>query len=215
MCNEHKSKSLRIEDLLANNRSWSERMQEADTEFFSRLKDQQHPDFLWIGCSDSRVPANQIIDLPPGEVFVHRNVANVIYQTDMNAMSVIQYAVEVLKVRDILVVGHYGCGGVQASMLSPGNSGIVDDWLHPIREAYIDHRKELSHLPMAEQTNRMCEINVRMQVQSLIRTRFVQNAWLRGQPLTVHGWCYSLENGLVTDLDCTVSGFDGVTQLYS
>ncbi|ANF58218.1 carbonic anhydrase [Halotalea alkalilenta] len=214
MCDGHPHKSLNIDDLLRQNRDWSSKMQADDPDFFTRLSNQQHPEFLWIGCSDSRVPANQIINVPPGEVFVHRNVANVIYHSDMNAMSAVQYAVEVLKVRHILVVGHYGCGGVQASMTSPGNSGIVDDWLHPIRDEYIRHRDELAHLPFREQADRMCEINVRMQVQNLARTKLIQRAWLNGQPLSVHGWCYSLQNGLVTDLECTISGFDKVSQLY-
>ena len=210
MCQAHPE----IQDLLKRNALWSDRMSEQDAEFFSRLQHQQSPDFLWIGCSDSRVPANQIIDLPPGEVFVHRNVGNMVYPTDINAMSVIQYAVEVLKVKHILVVGHYGCGGVQTAMTPGGTTGMVDNWLLDIREEYSRRRKELEHLPHEQQVDRMCEFNVRRQVRKLARANVVQRAWLNDQELVIHGWCYSLQNGRVTSLDCTVSGLDQVEQLY-
>ncbi|WP_025733723.1 carbonic anhydrase [Carnimonas nigrificans] len=214
MCEKSAPQSISISDLINNNRDWSRRMQERDPEFFTRLVDGQSPGYLWIGCGDSRVPAETVLDVPPGTVFVHRSVANVIYNNDVNTMAAVEFAVDSLKVRDILVVGHYGCGGVNASMNAPGNGGILDDWLHPIRQEYVRRREELSHLPNQEQHDRMCEINVRMQVRNLASTRIVQRAWLRGQPLTIHGWCHSLKDGLINNLECTVSGFDKVPQLY-
>lgn len=202
-----------IKKLLQQNRAWSETMRQRDPEFFSRLSRQQNPDYLWIGCSDSRVPANQIIDLPPGEVFVHRNVANILHHNDMNALSVVQFAVDVLKVEHIMIVGHYGCGGVKAA-ITGSECGIVDYWLHSIRELYSRHRGELGELPLDEQVDRMCEYNVKNQVATLTQTKIIQRAWLRGQPLSVHGWVYGLNDGCVTDLECTVEGLDQVPQLY-
>lgn len=202
-----------IDALLEQNRAWSEAMRERDPEFFARLSRQQSPDYLWIGCSDSRVPANQIIDLPPGEVFVHRNIANIVHHNDMNALSVVQYAVDVLKVKHIMIVGHYGCGGVRAA-ITGGECGIVDFWLHSIRELYSQHRLVLADLSLDEQIDRTCELNVQAQVANLCRTKIVQGAWLRDQPLSVHGWIYGLSDGRVTNLDCTVEGLDQVEQLY-
>ncbi|WP_163648653.1 carbonate dehydratase [Modicisalibacter sp. 'Wilcox'] len=199
--------------LLERNRDWAETVSRQDPDFFTRLSQQQNPDYLWIGCSDSRVPANQIIDLPPGEVFVHRNVGNVLNHSDMNALSVVQFAVDVLKVKHILIVGHYGCGGVKAS-ITGGEFGIVDYWLHPIRALYSQHREALQDLPLEEQVDRMCELNVKAQVANLCQTKIIQRAWLRKQPLAVHGWVYGLNDGRVTDLDCTVEGLDQVSQLY-
>ncbi|GAB2799473.1 carbonate dehydratase [Halomonas shantousis] len=202
-----------IDKLLEQNRRWAQSISERDPDFFSRLSQQQNPDYLWIGCSDSRVPANQIIDLPPGEVFVHRNVANILYHNDMNALSVVQFAVDVLKVKHIMIVGHYGCGGVRAA-IAGGENGMVDYWLHNVRELYNQHRAQLEHLPLEQQVDRMCEINVKAQVANLSRTKIVQRAWLREQPLSVHGWVYSLNDGRVTDLDTTLSGLEQVAQLY-
>ncbi|GHE19560.1 carbonate dehydratase [Halomonas urumqiensis] len=202
-----------IETLLANNRAWAKRMCEEDPEFFSRLSQQQNPDYLWIGCSDSRVPANQIISLPPGEVFVHRNVANLLHHNDLNALSVLQYAVDVLKVRHIMVVGHYGCGGVKAAVAG-GDNGMVDIWLHSVRELYLKHRQALSELSLDDQVNRMCELNVEAQVMNVCRTKIVQHAWQRGQPLWIHGWVYGLSDGRVKDLGCTISGLDQAGTLY-
>lgn len=202
-----------IETLLANNRAWAERVCKEDPEFFSRLSQQQNPDYLWIGCSDSRVPANQIISLPPGEVFVHRNVANLVHHNDLNALSVLQYAVDVLGVRHIMVVGHYGCGGVRAAV-SGGDNGMVDIWLHSVRELYQQHRADLADLSLDEQVDRMCELNVKAQVTNLCRTKIIQHAWQRGQALWVHGWVYGLADGRVKDLECTVSGLDQVDTLY-
>ena len=202
-----------IDNLLANNRAWADRICQEDPDFFARLAQQQSPEYLWIGCSDSRVPANQIIDLPPGEVFVHRNVANLLYHNDMNALSVVQFAVDVLKVRHIMIVGHYNCGGVRAAVTG-GENGMVDNWLHSVRELYSMHRSELEHLPLDEQVDRMCELNVKSQVKTLCRTKIVQRAWQRGQALSVHGWVYGLSDGRVTDLECSVHGLDQVAQLY-
>ena len=202
-----------IDNLLANNRAWADRICQEDPDFFARLAQQQSPEYLWIGCSDSRVPANQIIDLPPGEVFVHRNVANLLYHNDMNALSVVQFAVDVLKVRHIMIVGHYNCGGVRAAVTG-GENGMVDNWLHGVRELYSMHRSELEHLPLDEQVDRMCELNVKSQVKTLCRTKIVQRAWQRGQALSVHGWVYGLSDGRVTDLECSVHGLDQVAQLY-
>nr|WP_298415171.1 carbonate dehydratase [uncultured Halomonas sp.] len=202
-----------IERLLEQNRTWSRTMREQDPEFFSRLSQQQNPDYLWIGCSDSRVPANQIIDLPPGEVFVHRNVANILYHNDMNALSVVQFAVDVLKVKHIMIVGHYGCGGIKAA-ITGGENGMVDFWLHSVRELYSRYRGELEELPLKQQVDRMCEINVESQVNTLAHTKIVQRAWLRGQSLSLHGWVYSLDDGLVTELGCRIDGLDQVPQLY-
>lgn len=202
-----------MKKLLERNRDWAESVQKEDPEFFARLSDQQNPDYLWIGCSDSRVPANQIIDLPPGEVFVHRNVANLLHHNDMNALSVVQFAVDVLKVKHIMIVGHYGCGGIKAAMTG-GECGIVDYWLHSVRELYSRHRKTLEALPLEEQVDRMCEHNVEAQVKNLCRTKIVQRAWQRGQSLSVHGWVYGLSDGRVSDLDCSVHGLDQVATLY-
>jgi carbonic anhydrase len=194
-----------LDKLKDNNRNWATRKVAADPGFFRRLEGQQAPEYLWIGCSDSRVPANEIVGLDPGELFVHRNVANLAPPQDANYLSVLQFAVDVLKVRHILVVGHYGCGGVHASV-SGQRLGLVDHWLHPIREVYHDHQAELDAI--ADHTarmNRLCELNVMRQVRNVASDVFVQDAWARGQALSVHGWVYSLGDGLVTDLGVTVS----------
>src|SRR5690242_18525682 len=194
-----------LEHLRAKNRAWAARKLAADPGFFKRLVGQQAPEYLWIGCSDSRVPANEIIDLDPGEVFVHRNIANLAPPQDANYLSVLQFAVDVLKVKHILVVGHYGCGGVSAAV-DGQRRGLVDHWLHPIREVFREHRRELEALPEGRaRLNRLCELNVIRQVRNVATDVFVQEAWARGQDLSVHGWVYSLSNGLVRDLDVTVS----------
>ncbi len=202
-----------IEGLLENNRAWAEQVSHDDPDFFTRLSSQQNPEYLWVGCSDSRVPANQIISLPPGEVFVHRNVANLVHHNDLNALAVLQYAVEVLGVRHIMVVGHYGCGGIRAAVTG-GDNGMVDIWLHSVRELYAHHRRSLSSLPLDEQIDRMCELNVEAQVMNLCRTKIIQHAWQRGQEICVHGWVYGLADGRVKDLGRTVSGLDEVEALY-
>jgi carbonic anhydrase len=193
-----------LEHLKANNRTWAERMITADPDFFMRLEGLQAPEYLWIGCSDSRVPANEIVGLRPGELFVHRNVANLAPPQDANYLSVLQFAVDVLKVKHILVVGHYGCGGVSAAV-DGRRRGLVDHWLHPIREVFLEHRRELDALPEGRaRLDRLCELNVMRQVRNVASDVFVQEAWTRGQDLCVHGWVYSLANGLVRDLNVTV-----------
>ena len=197
-----------LTDLLANNRLWAQRKITADPGFFKRLEGQQAPDYLWIGCSDSRVPANEIVGLDPGELFVHRNVANLAPPQDANYLSVLQFAVDVLKVKHILVVGHYGCGGVAAAV-DGRRRGLVDHWLHPIREINHDNLKELDALDGDEKRlDRLCELNVIRQVRNVSSDVFVTDAWARGQALQVHGWVYSIANGHVTDLKVSVSGPD-------
>jgi len=194
-----------IKTLIENNRAWSAAKTQADPAFFKRLEAQQSPDYLWIGCSDSRVPANEIVGMDPGELFVHRNVANLAPPQDANYLSVLQYAVEVLKVLHIIVVGHYGCGGVRTA-IDGCRHGLIDHWLHPIREVYAEHRAELEALPAGPiRENRLCELNVLRQVRNVASDVFVQDAWARGQEICVHGWVYSLSNGLVIDLKSDIS----------
>lgn len=195
-----------LDQLKQNNRAWVEAKLAVDPAFFKRLEGQQRPEYLWIGCSDSRVPANEIVGLDPGELFVHRNVANLAPPQDANYLSVLQFAVDVLKVKHVLVVGHYGCGGVAAAV-DGKRRGVVDHWLHPIREVAHDHKAELgAYADDRNRLNRLCELNVVRQVRNVVSDVFVQEAWARGQPLSVHGWVYSLSSGLVTDLNVTVTG---------
>ena len=202
-----------LENLKANNRAWAARKVAADAGFFQRLEGQQAPEYLWIGCSDSRVPANDIVDLDPGELFVHRNVANLAPPQDANYLSVLQFAVDVIKVKHIMVVGHYGCGGVRAAV-DGQRRGLVDHWLHPIREVQQANRAELDAIPdETARLNRLCELNVVRQVRNVASDVFVQDAWARGQSLCVHGWVYSLADGLVRDLDVSVSGMEELGRL--
>ncbi len=196
-------------DLLENNRLWAARMLEGDPEYFDRLVELQAPAYLWIGCSDSRVPANTIVGLKPGEVFVHRNIANVVPHSDLNALSVIQYAVEVLKVRHILVVGHYGCGGVKAA-LAGSDLGAIDNWLAHIRDVWRAHHEEIMALPEARRADRLVELNVAAQVQNVARTSMVQRAWRDGRALSIHGWVYDLADGRLRDLGVGISGPDAL-----
>src|SRR5690349_7629650 len=194
------------DDLKAGNRAWAARMLSENPDFFRRLERQQVPRYLWIGCSDSRVPANTIVGLDPGELFVHRNVANLASPQDANYLSVLQFAVDVLKVQHVMVVGHYGCGGVSAAV-DGKRRGLVDHWLHPIRELSRTHSQELEALPdMKARLNRLCELNVMRQVTNVASDVFVQEAWARGQTLAVHGWVYAIADGLIKDLDVTVTG---------
>ena len=191
--------------LFANNRNWAASVSRRDPDFFRRLAAQQAPEFLWIGCSDSRVPANEIVDLLPGELFVHRNVANVVVHTDLNCLSVVQFAVDVLRVRHIMVTGHYGCGGVRAAM-EDVQHGLTDNWLRHVQDVQLKHAEELAQLPDHDsRVDRLCELNVVEQVRNLARTTIVQDAWRRGQPLTIHGWIYGLTDGLLRDLGVTRS----------
>ena len=202
-----------LEVLKANNRDWAAGKVAVDPGFFKRLQGQQAPKYLWIGCSDSRVPANEIVGLDPGELFVHRNVANLAPPQDANYLSVLQFAVDVLKVKHILVVGHYGCGGVAAAV-DGQRRGLIDHWLHPIREVHHDHVHELEALPDERaRWDRLVELNVLRQMKNVASDVIVQDAWARGQTLSVHGWVYSIANGLVTDLNRTVDGPEGVDQL--
>ena len=196
------------------NRAWSQRMQEIDPQFFSRLSQLQSPEYLWIGCSDSRVPANQIVGLLPGEVFVHRNVANVVVHTDLNCLSVIQFAVEALKVKHIMVVGHYGCGGVKAA-LHDERIGLADIWLRHVQDVRDKHLADVQVLSAEAQHDRLCELNVLEQVANVCQTHLVRDAWLRGQPLTVHGWIYGLKDGLVRDLGLTVRRSEDLLPRYN
>ena len=201
--------------LLERNRAWSLDLRARDPEFFARLASQQAPKYLWIGCSDSRVPANQIIDMAPGEVFVQRNVANVVVHTDLNCLSTMQFAVDVLKVEHIIVVGHYGCGGVK-SALEGARLGLVDNWLRHVGDVAQKHAHSLASLGTPEQRHaRLCELNVIEQVVNVAQTTVVRDAWDRAQNLTVHGWVYSLENGLVKDLGMELTGDMSVTECYA
>lgn len=203
-----------IDRLLENNRDWAQRVLADDPTFFSDLAEQQKPDYLWIGCSDSRVPANQIVGLDPGAVFVHRNIANVVVHTDVNCLSVIEYAVKVLKVKHILVVGHYGCGGVAAA-LGDKPVGLIDNWLRHIRDVRQKNIDELMALrTQKDRINRLCELNVMEQVKNVCYTSIVQEAWREGQPLTVNGWIYGIADGLIRDLDVSVSGADDLDLAY-
>ena len=201
-----------LEDLKDNNRNWSRKKTEVDPDFFRRLENQQSPEYLWIGCSDSRVPANEIVGLDPGELFVHRNVANLAPPQDANYLSVLQFAVDVIKVKHVMVVGHYGCGGVRAAV-DGVRRGLVDHWLHPIREVYAANRDALEAMEEKERWDRLCELNVIRQVRNVASDVFVQDAWARGQSISVHGWCYRLSNGLVNDLGVTVSSPDETDEL--
>ena len=192
-------------ELLENNRRWARAAVADDPEYFSRLAHQQSPQYLWIGCSDSRVPANQIIGLAPGEVFVHRNIANVVVHTDLNCLSVIQFAVDILKVRHIILCGHYGCSGVHAAM-TKHRIGLSDNWLRHVQDVAAKHDGELEKFAEEERRHRrLCELNAREQVENIAQCTAVQEAWERGQPLEVHGWIYDLKDGLIHDLNVSKS----------
>ena len=194
-----------VEELLRRNRAWAERTRAADPGFFQGLSGQQTPEFLWIGCSDSRVPANQITGLAPGEVFVHRNIANVVVHTDLNCLSVMQFAIDLLKVRHVIVCGHYGCSGVNAVLMRQ-SVGLADNWLRHVRDVREKHAAELDAIPdPAARGQRLCELNAREQVRNVCESTVVREAWARGQALSVHGWVYGIEDGLIRDLGCTRS----------
>lgn len=194
-----------LESLFDRNRAWAAKVVDDDPTFFTTLAHQQRPNWLWIGCSDSRVPANEIVGMMPGELFVHRNVANLVVHTDLNCLSVIQYAVDVLKVEHVVVCGHYGCGGVSGA-LSGGRFGLVDNWLRHIQDVIVKHEGELGSLSGEERENRLAELNVAEQVANVCQTTIVEGAWSRGQPLTVHGIIYGLSDGLLRDLSISRSG---------
>ena len=203
-----------LEELFENNRAWSRQQMEADPDFFNRLSALQAPKLLWVGCSDSRVPANEILGLAPGEIFVHRNVANLVINTDINCLSVIQYAVDVLKVEHIIVCGHYGCGGVRAAC-EHTQLGLIDNWLRNIKDTFVRHRAELEKITeQAARVDRLCELNVLAQVESTCHTTIVQNAWAKGQKLAVHGFIYRLNDGLLHDLAVRITGPDQLQKIY-
>ncbi len=203
-----------LSDLLSRNRAWSEKIHQQDPNFFADLSAQQAPQFLWIGCSDSRVPANQIVGMLPGELFVHRNVANVVAHSDLNCLSVLQYAVDVLKVRHVIVCGHYGCGGVLAA-LRGAKFGLIDNWLRHVVDVRDVHQKMLERLPdESAQHDRLCEWNVIEQVLHVSQTTVMQDAWARGQEVSIHGWIYSLKNGLIQNLGATTTNFAEALDVY-
>ncbi|MBI5807568.1 MAG: carbonate dehydratase [Ignavibacteriales bacterium] len=203
-----------IKKLFQNNKDWAKKIKKQNPNFFKTLSKQQSPEYLWIGCSDSRVPANEIVGLLPGEIFVHRNIANVIVHTDLNALSVIQFAVDVLKVKHIIVCGHYGCGGIKAA-LENKEHGLIDNWLRHIKDVYRYHQNELDKIKTEkEKVNKLCELNVFEQVANVCKTTIVQNAWKDGQELTVHGWIYGIENGLIKDLKISVSNNESLKSIY-
>jgi len=203
-----------LKHLFDRNRAWSRRIQERDREFFIKLSQQQSPAYLWIGCADSRVPANEIVGLLPGELFVHRNVANVVVHTDLNCLSVMQYAVDVLKVEHVIVCGHYGCGGVRAA-LRRDRLGLIDNWLRHVQDVRDKHQGRLELLPEeAQRVDRLCELNVIEQVVNVCQTTIVQDAWARGQALAVHGWIYGLRDGLLRDLNVTIGSENEAATVY-
>ncbi len=204
-----------LNGLLENNRQWSERVHAEDPTFFQRLSKQQAPKYLWIGCSDSRVPANQVVDVAPGEVFVHRNIANVVVHTDLNCLSVIQFAVDVLKVEHILVVGHYGCGGVHAG-LNQSRLGLADNWIRHVTDVRDKHADFIESLRDQElRHDRLCDLNALEQVTNVCTTTIVQDAWARGQKLVVHGWVYSLKDGIVHDIGLNIDSNEVLKAQYA
>lgn len=195
-----------LKSIFDNNQEWAKKIAQEQPDFFEQLSLQQNPKLLWIGCSDSRVPANQIVNLPPGEVFVHRNIANMVIHTDLNCLSVVQYAIDILKIKHIIVCGHYDCGGINAAMESTSH-GLIDNWLRHIRDVYRFHAEELDQIEdFSQRRDRLCELNVREQVQNLSNFTPVEQAWERGQELHIHGWIYRLKDGILQDLNVTAKG---------
>lgn len=202
-----------IDDLLANNREWAQRVECERPGFFTKLTEQQNPKYMWIGCSDSRVPANQISGLEPGEVFVHRNVANVVVPSDLNALSTIQYAVDQLQVQHLMVVGHYGCGGVRAAM-EDMRVGLADNWIRHVKDVRDRHRELIAAMEPESRHDVLCELNVIEQVINVAQTTVMQDAWARGQKVHLHGWCYGLKDGLINNMHITLAGNQGIDSLY-
>ena len=195
----------KLDHLFQRNLDWATSIKERDPDFFTNLSKQQAPDYMWIGCSDSRVPANQIVNLPPGEVFVHRNIANVVVHTDLNCLSVLQFAVDVLNVKHVVICGHYGCGGIEAAM-TDNEYGLVDNWLRHVKDVYRFNEKKFDGLDDRQKHNLLCELNVKEQVRNISETTIVKNAWKAGKELSIHGWVYNIENGILKDLDTIVPG---------
>lgn len=201
-----------LDHLFESNRKWAADVKRDNPEFFSELSKQQAPEYLWIGCSDSRVPANQIVRLPPGEVFVHRNIANVVVHTDLNCLSVIQYAVEVIKVKHIVVCGHYGCGGIKAA-IEGEDHGLIDNWLRHIKDVSRLHADELNGLEGNDKQDRLCELNVTEQVRNVSNSSIVKKAWRSGADLTVHGWVYGINDGILKDLGTSIGSIEQLQNL--
>ena len=202
------------DDLFANNKAWAERIRRQQPDFFTKLSQQQSPSYLWIGCSDSRVPANEIVGLLPGEIFVHRNVANVVVHTDLNCLSVLEFAVDLLKVRHVIVCGHYGCSGVRAA-LDGARLGLSENWLQHVQDVRSRHAPRIDKISaIGEKADCLCELNVLEQAANVCRTTIVRDAWERGQPVTVHGWIYGLKDGLLRDLGFEVSATAGAAKAY-
>lgn len=205
--------TLELQDLLDNNKRWAANTEAGEPGFFSRLLQQQTPQYLWIGCADSRVPANELVDLLPGELFVHRNVANVVVHSDLNCLSVMQFAVDQLKVRHIIIVGHSNCGGVRAALVD-ARVGLVDNWIRHVQDVRNDHQDWLTTVPEDRRVDALCELNVLEQARNACRTTVVQDAWARGQEVVVHGWVYGLHNGLLEDLAITASAAEDVEPAF-
>ena len=203
-----------LSDLLESNKAWAEDIEKSHPGFFKELENQQKPEYLWIGCSDSRVPANEIVGLMPGELFVHRNIANLVLHTDLNCISVLNYAVDVLKVKHIIVCGHYGCGGVAASLGSQ-DLGLIDNWIRHLKDIGYKHREELKKVEDPKmRVDLMCELNVKEQVANICHSKVVQKAWHNGQELSVHGWIYGVGDGIIKDLGVDVSSFRELPEVY-
>lgn len=205
---------MSMKELMDQNKLWANEQKKIDPEFFHRLSEQQSPEYLWIGCSDSRVPANQVVGLDPGELFVHRNIANIVLHTDFNCLSVLQFAVEVLKVKHVIVCGHYGCGGIKAA-LDTQEFGLVDNWLRHIKDIYIKYKNEIDCLRFEQQrVNRLCELNVIEQVNNLSKTKIVQHAWENGQDLSIHGVIYSIADGLLKELNINATNTNSIDPIF-
>jgi len=203
----------KYKSLFENNKKWAEQTAEQKPGFFDQLAQQQAPEFLWIGCSDSRVPANEIVGLMPGELFVHRNVANLVVHTDMNCLSVLQYAVDILKVKHVIVCGHYGCGGIKAA-IENSSHGLIDNWLNHVRDLQYRKTEELSKFTdQADKMDRLCELNIIEQVINVGRTTILRDAWMRGQEVSIHSWVYGISDGLIRDLGTSVSSLDELSEL--
>jgi len=215
LCRPSESTDMKLlKDLFANNRAWADGIKARDPGFFTRMSEQHVPKLLWIGCSDARVPANELLGLTPGDLFVHRNVANLVVHTDFNALSVVQYAVEVLGIEHIIVCGHYGCGGVRAAMQNEDH-GLIDNWLRNIKDVYFKYGAELDAIRDPDaRADRLCELNVAEQVSNLCHTTIVQNAWGKGRPLAVHGWIYGIGDGLLKDLGLCICRPDQIPSVY-
>ena len=203
----------RIDSLFANNKAWAQEQVRRDPTFFRRLMAQQSPSYMWIGCSDSRVPANEIVGLAPGELFVHRNVANLVVHTDLNCLSVLQYAVDVLRVQHVIVTGHYGCGGVRTALEEARSNGLIDNWLRHVQDVAHLYQNELKPLSGEAKVDRLCELNVMEQAVNVARSTVIREAWARGQGVTVHGWVYSLEDGIIRDQDVSLCSEHDVKEL--